>query len=289
MRRRLLVLGFLFVAALLVWSPQNWHQLLDPPCDPEQLCVAFLDVGQGDAIFIQSPAGAQMLIDGGRDSAVLQRLGRVMGVRDRTLDYLVATHPDLDHISGLVDVLDRYEVAQVVRTESESDTDAYRAVRERIASEEAAVTYARRGQQFDLGGGVVATVLFPDRETSGMESNTASIVLHLTFGSHSFLLTGDAPKSIEEYLVLTEGEALQSTVLKVGHHGSRTSTSELFLDHVRPTHAVISAGADNRYGHPHTEVTDALFNAGAVTWNTATDGTVIFQSDGKILTLPPNS
>ena len=285
-RRRLGVLAGLLAALVIVWWPSDWSAVAGGSCDPTQLCVAFLDVGQGDAIFIQSPAGIQMLIDGGRDSAVLRRLSSVMGIQDRTLDYVMATHPDLDHVSGLVDVLDRYQVAHVIRTEKESETDAWRAVEERITTEGSVVTFARRGQQFDLGDGVIATVLFPNRDPSGMESNAASIILRLTYGAHSFLLTGDAPKSIEEYLVLVEGEELKSDVLKVGHHGSRTSTSELFLDHVRPTHAVISAGADNRYGHPHVEVTDALFNAGVTTWSTATHGTVIFESDGQVLITP---
>ena len=113
-----------------------------------------------------------------------------------------------------------------------------------------------------------------------MDNNASSIVVKLTYGDTSFLLTGDSPKRIEEYLVLVEGEHLKSTVLKAGHHGSRTSTSELFLDEVDPEYAVISAGVDNRYGHPHVEVMDMLFNKHIEVHETAKEGTITFASDG---------
>ena len=147
------------------------------------------------------------------------------------------------------------------------------------------VTIAKRGQRFDLGSGVFLDILFPDIDVTEYETNTSSIIARLVHGSHSFMLTGDSPKSIEEYLVLIEGENLESDVLKVGHHGSRTSTSELFLGEVDPDFAVISAGKGNSYGHPHVEVTDMLFNAGVETFNTADYGHVIFWSDGETLTV----
>ena len=132
-----------------------------------------------------------------------------------------------------------------------------------------------------LDASTTLEVLFPETDATDMESNTSSIVLQLRDGDSEFLFTGDSPKSIEEYLVLVEGEYLQSDVLKVGHHGSRTSTSELFLDEVRPTFAVISAGKDSQYGHPHVEVTDLLFNSGVEILSTAKMGTVTFLSDGN--------
>jgi competence protein ComEC len=116
-----------------------------------------------------------------------------------------------------------------------------------------------------------------------METNTSSIVLQLVYGDSEFLFMGDSPKSIEEYLVLIEGEHLQSDVLKIGHHGSRTSTSELFLDEVQPQFAVISAGKENSYGHPHVEVTDMLFNFRVEMLETAEEGTITFLSDGSQL------
>lgn len=247
------------------------------------LQVHFLDVGQGDAIFIETPSGKQVLIDGGRDGRVLGELSHVMGFFDREIDMVVGTHPDLDHIGGLIDVLKRYKVASILTTENKGESSAADLYNKLKASEGAEVVNARRGQTFSVGDGALLEVLFPDSDPSEMESNTSSIVLKLRYGSSTFLFTGDSPKNIEEYLVLTEGEHLKSDVLKVGHHGSRTSTSELFLEEVAPTYAVVSAGRDNSYGHPHVEVTDLLFNKRVEMLVTAKEGTVTFSSDGNRL------
>lgn len=249
-------------------------------CEEGLLCVIFFDVGQGDAIYIESPSGIQMLIDGGRDSNVLRKLGHELDYFDRTLDYVLATHPDADHVAGLVDVLKRYDVEAIILSGNEGDTPVADAFVTASIAEDAQLITARRGQTIDLGAGVVFEILFPDRDVRDVESNTASIVAKLTYGDTEFLLTGDAPKSIEEYLVLAEGAHLQSDVLKVGHHGSRTSTSELFLAEVTPQYAVISAGQDNTFGHPHTEVTDLLFNYGVQIKSTAQNGDVVFMTDG---------
>jgi len=249
-------------------------------CAEGALCVSFLDIGQGDATFIESPEGVQVLIDGGPGSSVISKLAEVMNYFDRDIDMVIPTHPDADHISGLVDVFDRFDVGTVVMTENENDTAVFRALKERIETEDADVIYARRGQTYDLGGGATLEILFPETDASDMESNESSIVARLTYGDTSFLFTGDSPKRVEEYLVLAEGEHLQSDVLKVGHHGSRTSTSDLFLAEVAPTYAIISAGKDNRYGHPHVEVTDLLFNYGVITKNTADEGSIYMVSDG---------
>lgn len=222
-----------------------------------------------------------MLIDTGRDQSVLRGLSDVMSFSDRDIDYVLVTHSDADHIGGLLDVLERFEVKEVIRTENESDSGLWVASKRQIGEEGSKVTMARRGQSFDLGSGVTLEILFPDTDPTEFESNTASIVARLIYGDTAFMLTGDSPKSIEEYLVLVEGEHLKSNVLKAGHHGSRTSTSELFLAEVDPDFAVISAGKDNSYGHPHVEVTDALFNYGVETSSTADGDHVVFWSDGK--------
>jgi len=276
-----MLLGVMVVALLVAWWPDITLSPIGlPVCDPTLLCVVFLDVGQGDAIFIQSPSGKQLLIDSGRDSSVLRQLGEVMSFSDRDLDYVLATHPDADHIGGLTSVLDRLSVSEVIRTENESDTGVWEVAERKVGGEGAVVHFARRGQRYDLGNNVYLEILFPDIDVGELESNTASIVARLVYGDIAFMLTGDSPKSIEEYLVLVEGEHLQSDVLKAGHHGSRTSTSELFLAEVDPDYAVISAGRDNSYGHPHLEVTDLLFNFGVETLSTAEVGNVVFWSDG---------
>lgn len=283
-KTRLAVMAVLVLSLVLVWLPEVSF-LRQPTCDPHLLCVVFLDVGQGDSIFIQSPNGTQLLIDAGRDSSVLRGLAKVMSFSDRDLDYILTTHPDADHISGFVEVLERYDVSRVIRTENESDTPIWQAVKRAINNEGSEVYFARRGQRYDLGGGVVLEILFPDIDTTDMESNTSSIVAILIYGDTAFIFTGDSPKSIEEYLVLVEGEYLESDVLKVGHHGSRTSTAEDFLAEVQPTYAVVSAGKDNSYGHPHVEVTDLLFNYGVETISTAEVGNITFWSDGKGVSL----
>lgn len=276
-RVRLLILSVLCGAALVVWLPvagSAGHQ-------QSGLMVHFLDVGQGDAIFIETPDGIQILVDGGPDSSVLRELGKIMEINDRTIDMIVGTHPDKDHIGGLTDVLERYVVGTVLTTENKGESEVAALYRKLIDEEGAETIYARRGQVFSLNTSTTLEVLFPDTDPSEMESNTSSIVLQLHYGDTTFMLTGDSPKSIEEYLVLRDGEHLKSNVLKVGHHGSRTSTSELFLDEVDPEYAVISAGKANRYGHPHIEVTDLLFNYGVETLSTAELGTITFLSDGS--------
>jgi len=280
-RSRVMMLGVMVVALLVAWWPDiSLETIGSPVCDSKLLCVVFLDVGQGDAIFIQSSSGKQMLIDSGRDNSVLRQLGEVMSFSDRDLDYVLATHPDADHVGGLSAVLDRFNVLQVIRTENESETGVWETAVRKVEVEGSEVYFARRGQRYDLGTNVYVEILFPDIDASQLESNTASIVARVVYGNTAFMLTGDSPKSIEEYLVLIEGENLESDVLKVGHHGSRTSTSELFLAEVDPNYAVISAGVDNSYGHPHVEVTDMLFNFGVETRSTAEEGNIVFWSDG---------
>ncbi len=287
-RMRLMSLCMLTAAAVLVWLWPSYDRVVLPAslgmAEP-LLEVHFLDVGQGDAIFIESPTGVQVLIDGGPDAGVLTELGKVMSFFDRTIDLMIATHPDTDHVGGLADVLARYEVGSVLYTENESDSPAATAFTQGLVGEGAVLTFARRGQQYDLGGGVTLEVLFPETNPKDLESNTSSIIAKVTYGETEVMLTGDSPKSIEEYLVLVEGDRLESDILKVGHHGSRTSTSELFLAAVNPVYAVISAEKDSRYGHPHVEVTDALFNAGVETVSTAERGTITFMSDGVTIWL----
>lgn len=256
--------------------------------DTNTLSVTFLDIGQGDSIFIQSPTGVQMLIDGGPPGGgVLARLSERMGFFDRSIDIVLATHPDQDHIGGLPLVLERYDISEILMTENKSITSADKAfadaAKSEVQAEDARIVYVRRGMQFDLGGGALLTILFPDRDPTFLESNTSSIVARLTYGESEFLFTGDSPQAIEKYLVSLDGNKLQSDVLKVGHHGSRTSSSQVFLDAVYPKYAVISAGKNNTYGHPHMEVMDALRAMDVQTENTATQGSITFHSNGREL------
>jgi len=249
-----------------------------------ELIVAFLDVGQGDAIYIEAPNGNQILIDGGPPSgAVLRALGKVMPFWDRTLDLVLATHPDQDHVGGLPAIIDRLHVGEVVTTENTSGTGAYKAFEKALFEKHTTRMLARAGERFILDNGIVLEILFPDRNASGWDTNTASIVARLSYGDESFLFSGDSPQSVEKYIVGERGAHLHSSVLKLGHHGSRTSSSKIFLSAVSPEYAVISAGKDNKYGHPHKEVIDLLTELKIPTFSTIEQGTIIFKTDGTNL------
>ncbi len=249
------------------------------------LTVAFLDVGQGDAIYIEAPNGNQLLIDGGADTKVLRRLGEVMPLGDRTLDIILGTHPDKDHIGGLSDVLKRYRVSYVFEPGAENDTAAWESLLSAIDNEDAKHVRARRGMVVDLGAGVTLSILYPDKEIQSEETNDSSIVAKLSYGETDVMLTGDAPQSVEDYLVRAYGKALDSEILKAGHHGSKTSSAPHFLDAVAPAYGIISAGKDNSYGHPHAVVTDSFKERDIEIQSTAEQGTIVFVSDGKTFEL----
>ncbi len=273
-RRFLLFLVFVLTVLLSITA---YGIFLEQP----KLKVSFLNVGQGDAILIESPTKTQVLIDGGRDRSVLRELGKRMSPLDRSIDMVVETHPDADHIGGLSGVLKNYTVSYVLSSKVESDTNTVLALADAVANEKGVVEVtARRGQRIDIGGGAYLLVLFPDREVERLETNTGSVVMQLVYGSTKIMLTGDAPSSVEEWLVRLDGEDLESAVLKAGHHGSRTSTSDAWLAMVNPAHVVISAGKDNSYGHPHKEVLERIEISGADTLSTV-KGAVRLESDGK--------
>lgn len=270
----LIVVMVLVLVSLLVWGTADARD------GTPMLTVAFLDVGQGDAVFIESPNGNHVLIDGGKGRAVLEALGSVMSPWDRSIDVVMATHPDLDHIGGLPNVFARYNVGMFIDPGVQDSGADYRALTAAVQTEGLVPIRGRSGMTLDLGGGAVLEIIFPDRDMDTADPNVGSIVVRLTYGSISFLLTGDSPATVETYLVDRYQSALESTVLKLGHHGSRTSSSEPFLDAVAPQYAVISVGCDNTYGHPHHEVVDRLAARHIDTLNTCTDGTIRFSSDG---------
>lgn len=255
------------------------------------LTISFLDVGQGDAIFIDTPSGRQVLIDGGPNRAVLHELSKVMPWYDRSIDVVIATHPDADHVTGLVDVLQRYRVDYIMEPGVQHDTPQAESMLKAVANEGAQLILARRGQIVDLGSGspqaarAYLEILFPDRDTNNWETNTASIVARLVYGNTAFMLTGDSPEAIEKYLVQLDGKALSANVLKAGHHGSRTSSSLLFVGFVGPEYAVFSRGCENTYGHPHAKVVETFARLNVKTLDTCEEGTVSFTSDGTSVSL----
>ena len=269
---RLFTIGALLSGLVVLCWPSTSDGLLR---------VRFLDVGQGDAILIQTPDGVEMLVDGGPGSSVLRALGTVQPWYDRTLDVVVATHPDTDHLGGLVDVLARYEVANIWEVAAEHDAPAAAAFSKAAALENAAVYLPQAGDVFLLGASTTVQIFSPHGDTTNWQSNNASIVLKVQYGDIGFLLSGDAPTSIEDYLAGAYGVGLEAEVLKLGHHGSKTSTSDIWLDAVTPEYAVVSAGLGNRYGHPNQDVMGRVFTRNITTLSTMTEGTITFATDGK--------
>ena len=249
------------------------------------LTVSFLDVGQGDAIFIDGPSGIQVLIDGGRGKKVLSELGEVLPFYDRSIDVIIATHPDQDHIEGLIGVAERYETLLFIEPDLTTDKPFHIKLRELVKQKGVQELSAQAGQSIALGNGATLTLLFPDLDVSNWQdiTNNASVVALLEYGGTSFIFTGDSPIAIENRLVKELGNKLDIDVLKVGHHGSRTSSSQAFIDATSPEFAIISAGKDNSYGHPHSAVIERLQAAGTKIINTADVGRVTITSDGKLL------
>ncbi|KKW22797.1 MAG: Metallo-beta-lactamase family protein [Candidatus Kaiserbacteria bacterium GW2011_GWC2_52_8b] len=248
------------------------------------LTVSFLDIGQGDSIFIDAPSGRQVLIDGGPNAGVLRKLAEVSPWWDRSIDVVIPTHPDGDHVGGLIDVLQRYTVDTIIESSVQGTTATWNAVEKAVHAEGARVVIAHRGQIVDLGDGAYLEVLSPDRDVPNVDTNLGCVVTRLVYGETSFMLPCDAPQVIENYLVVLDGGGLHSNVLKAGHHGSKTSSSPFFVGFVDPQFAVFSRGCDNKYGHPNQETIDtfARFNIKAL--DTCTEGTITFVSDGKTVT-----
>ena len=257
MRRRKAIyisLAALFILALIlagiIFHSQN-----------RELKVVFLDVGQGDAILIEQGT-QQVLIDGGPDGqTLLNELGKYVPFWDRNIELVMESHPDADHITGLIDVLKNYSVGAVMQTSATSDSQTFQKLQDLIKEKNIKIIAGERGEKINLGTDAKMEILSPGPETpvNAQDTNAASIVARLTFGDNSFLFTGDLP-SEQEAALISAGLNLNSQVLKVGHHGSKYSTSQAFLDAVNPQDAIISVGKNNRYGHPAPEIMGRLKN-----------------------------
>jgi competence protein ComEC len=274
--REVVVLA-LILSNVIVWS------LVIERRPNEIMSVYFLDVGQGDAIFIDSPSHGQALIDGGRNRQVLTELGKILPFADRNIDVVIATHPDADHIGGLPEVASQYDIGAFIYPGVESDNSIDEELNKRLDEKSISKIEAMRGLTVNFGDGARLVVLFPNTDVSRLDPNDASIVARLDYGQSSFLLTGDAGLRTENILINLKKEELDADVLKAGHHGSRTSSSRGFVQAVTPEYSIISAGHDNTYGHPHKEVLDILTKASSSILSTAILGTIKFETDGKAL------
>lgn len=245
------------------------------------LTVSFLNIGQGDSIYIESPTGTQVLIDGGPDSSVIRRLSEVMPWYDRSIDLVMGTHPDADHIGGLIDVFSRYRVGAIIQSSVLGTTATWNAFEKSAQTETKNFMDAERGQTIAIGGGAYIQILFPDRNVPHLETNTGCVVSRLVYGNTSFMLSCDAPQAIEKYLVRLDGKNLKSTVMKPGHHGSKTSTSPLWVGYIDPEYAIFSRGCNNKYGHPNIETIETLKKFEVTVADTCEEGTVTLVSDGQ--------
>jgi len=243
--------------------------------------IDLLDIGQGDAILIQTPARQNILIDAGADGRLLQELGNVLGFFERDIDLLILTHPDLDHIGGASDLLRRYDVQRVLMTGVLHSSAAYADILQEIARQRIPVDIASAGQMYVFDDGAELEILYPLESRVAddpIDNNATSIVARFDHGASSALFMGDADTAIEAELI-TAGVNLQADILKLGHHGATTSTSQAFLDAVQPDIALISAGVDNKFGHPRPEVMERITNMQI--YRTDEMGTVQLQSNGE--------
>ena len=273
---------FIILATLFGFNVLAWLAVYDLS-RPLGLEVIFFDVGQGDAIFIETPQRHQVLIDGGPDSVILEKLGKEMPFWDRTIDLVILTHPSADHLNGLLIILERYKVNQILWTGIKVDTFIYRRWLELIDKENADVFIAQAGQQIKLGRGIFLNILNPVENLEGQKIkggravNNTSIVARLVHNQNSFLFTADIERQAEKELIRRE-VYLDSDVLKVAHQGSKTSSSEEFLVAVSPEIAVISVGEENPYGHPHPQTLENL--KGIKVFRTDLDGDIKIISNG---------
>ena len=264
----------LLLVATVVWVANFQRQ-------PDFLMhIDFLDVGQGDAIFIQTYLGNQILIDGGPSSAVLAELGESLPPMDRSLDMVILTHPDADHITGIVEVLRRYKVKKVLFTGVKVDTAADREFERLLEQNHTETIYAHQGQRVWLDQATVFDIYWPRSQPIEIikTANDTSIIGKLSFGKVQILLTGDATSRVEDEILPLFN--LDADLLKVGHHGSKSSTSAEWLKEVTPDYAAIQVGASNTYSHPTREVLDRLTSSGTRIFRTDLDGTIRFTSDG---------
>lgn len=270
MQKRLLFLGIASSIFVMLWLGLFLLWVADVKTRTE---IVFLNVGEGDAILI-SQGTNQILIDGGRNGKeLLSRLGRHVPFWDRQIEAVIATHPDADHIGGFTSVFMSYHVGSVFTSGAESDTETSRLFHDAIeASFHAGPREIFRGVSFRFPDGGELIIEYPHgplpKETK--ETNTGSIVARFTYGETSFLLTGDLP---HEETVLSQEEP--ATVLKAAHHGSKYSTSEAFLDLVRPVEAVISVGK-NMYGHPAVETIERLRKRDITIHRTDQEGDIVY-------------
>ena len=239
--------------------------------------IHYMDVGQGDSELIEC-GNEVMLIDTGTNESESALIGYLKSQKLKKINYLVLTHPHEDHIGGAAEVIENFDIGEIIMNKKSTNTKTYRAMINGIRQKKLKVKMPHLGDSFKLGG--ANCIVYGPVNPISDDLNTYSIVLKVTYGENKFLFTGDAQSSNENGMI-SNGYDLSADVLKVGHHGSRTSTSDEFLQAVNPKYAVISSGKGNDYGHPHEETMEKLKAKHINVYRTDENGTIICEGDGK--------
>ena len=278
----------------IYWLRHRPQQIPTPFVTQGRLQIYALDVGQGDSALIITPEGKSVLIDAGPPQAGDEVVAALRKRDVRSLDLAVATHPHADHIGGMRPVIENFGVKNFLDSGQVYASKEYERMLRAIQEKGIRFIEAKKEMKFDLDSGVKLEVLNPPGDSQwitevrrgGSVENANSIVLRLSYGNFSMLFTGDAETETED-LIMESGAPLSAQVLKVGHHGSRHATSARFLDAVAPEAAVISCGADNRYGHPARQTLDRLQKAGVKVYRTDLNGEIATLTDGNTFEIHP--
>jgi competence protein ComEC len=266
---------FLLGANVLVWSEIIFFS-------QQLLKVTFFDVGQGDSILIETPERHLILIDGGPDKAILEKIDQIIPFWRRHIDLIILTHPHADHLYGLIEVMDNYKVDQIIWSGVDCSDSLCQIWQKKINERKNLVTIAQAGQRIKSESAYL-DVLYPIESCFRYlpdDHNDFSIVLKLNYGQHEFLLTGDITAKGEEEMISTWRDYLDSDILKVAHHGSQSSSQDDFLDWVEPEVAIIQVGANNSYGHPADETLGRLEKRSIIVWRTDQHGDIKIISNG---------
>lgn len=249
-----------------------------------KLKVHYIDVGQGDSEFLELPNGQTMLIDAGNPENGSQIVNYIKGIGYSKIDYLIATHPHSDHIGGMAEVINDLDIGKVYMPKVSTNTKTYEGLLAAISNKGLKVNTAKAGINLLKTGNLNIDIIAPVNIT-GDDLNQYSAVIKVTYGANKFLFMGDAGELSESQITAD----VSADVLKVGHHGSSTATSQAFLNKVHPKYAVIEVGKDNTYGHPTAVTLQKLQNIGATIYRTDQDGTIVFTSDAKTITIDKKS
>ncbi|HBB03065.1 MAG: beta-lactamase [Candidatus Peregrinibacteria bacterium GW2011_GWF2_38_29] len=268
------ILIMIFVSAFLL------NELPD-----NRLHIYFLDVGQGDCILIKSPENKTILIDAGPGSSAVKLIGKTLGHLNRKIDLMILSHPHKDHFEGMLEVVKRYEIGKILLPNASSADPLYSTLLNEIKSRKIETAFVPQNSDIDFGAGVFMDFLYSDSTISDKKSaNESSVIFRLLYGKTSIIFTGDAPIE-EEYSALKLNKDFSADLIKIGHHGSKYSTSEEFLYEINSIYAAIQSGAKNRFGHPHKEALDRLEKRNVQIFRNDFSGTLEFISDGETISI----